>query len=518
MIEFTPDGPFSEKANQLFPGRVRVLGLGQTGAAVCDQLVLHGRPQQDLWVFDSDQSCVEGSVVPNRRLLGRSLVHGLGCGGDVDLGREIVAIEETGLANVANACDFLILVLGLSGGTGVALAEHFIELGHEAGAKVIVVGVQPFAFEGIARRERAIQAIADLRAEADSVLVMASDRIADNPTTQRNIRHGFHLMHQQMAYTVQALSQVVCKRGLIQLSFADVRALYARYSGSEVLENSWVAHVEGDTHDRTEDLVAELLAAPMLVDESVWKRVDHAIVAVNGSRDIGLSEVQELVSLFKDRLPVNVPIATSASLDEDSSDNLSMTVLLATTAPARLSVPELAANFEKPPRRKRVKSDTAPLPPLPLQASSVAEDIAGEPPAEPLPKPAKKASRKPMPVAPPALAEPPPPAAPVEPLVPVAEEIEGAAEEEIARATAAEIEPEPELETESPPVALDEAEEPEPPPITVPMRSRRFEAKQEEMSFESPPRGRFEKTHETMYRGENLDQPTFRRRGLKIRT
>src|SRR5271156_4109433 len=315
MIEFTPDGPFSEKANQLFPGRVRVLGLGQTGAAVCDQLVLHGRPQQDLWVFDSDQSSIEGSVVPNRRLLGRNLVHGLGCSGDVDLAREIVAMEESNLANVANSCDFLILVLGLSGGTGMALAEHFIGLGHEAGAKVIVVGVQPFAFEGIARRERAIEAMADLRAEADSVLVLASDRIADNPATQKNIRHGFHLMHQQMAYTVQALSQVVCKRGLIQLSFADVRSLYGRYSGSEVLENCWAAHVDGDIHDRTEDLVAALMAAPMLADEAIWKRVDHAIVAVSGTCDLGLSDVQELVNLFKDRLPINIPTATSASLD-----------------------------------------------------------------------------------------------------------------------------------------------------------------------------------------------------------
>jgi len=510
MIEFTPDGPFSEKANQLFPGRVRVLGLGQTGAAVCDQLVLHGRPQQDLWVFDSDQSSIEGSVVPNRRLLGRALVHGLGCGGDVDLAREIVAIEEASLANVANACDFLILVLGLSGGTGVALAEHFIALGHEAGAKVIVVGVQPFAFEGIARRERAIQAIADLRAEADSVLVMASDRIADDPATQRNIRHGFHLMHQQLAHTVQALSQVVCKRGLIQLSFADVRALYARYTGSEVLENCWVAHVNGDTGDRTEDLVAELLNAPMLTDESVWKRVDHAIVAVSGSRHLGLAEVQELVSLFKDRLPVAVPIATSASLDEDNSENVRMTVLLATTAPARLSVPELAANFEKPPRKKKISSDTVQLPALPVQEPAAAVEVekAPAPPADPpVVLPAKKVSRKPMPAAPPA---------PVEPLVPAAEEIEAAAEEEIERHPVPAIVPDPELEPE--PAAIDdEAGEPEPPPVTVSMRSRRFEAKQEEMQFESAPRGRFEKTHETIYRGENLDQPTFRRRGLKIR-
>ena len=87
MIEFTPDGPFSEKADQLFPGRVRVIGVGQTGAAVCDQLVLHGRPAQDLWVFDSDQLTIEGSVVPNRHLLGHSLVHGLGCNGDIELAR-----------------------------------------------------------------------------------------------------------------------------------------------------------------------------------------------------------------------------------------------------------------------------------------------------------------------------------------------------------------------------------------------------------------------------------------------
>jgi cell division protein FtsZ len=477
MIEFTPDGPFSEKADQLFPGRVRVLGLGQTGAAVCDQLVLHGRPQQDLWVFDSDQASVESSVVPNRRLLGRAVVHGLGCNGDVDLAREIVAIEESGLASVVHGCDFLILVVGLSGATGVALAQHFIEAGHEAGAKVIVVGVQPFAFEGIARRERAIQAIADLRAEADSVLVMASDRIADNPATQKNIRHGFHLMHQQMAQTVQALSQVVCKRGLIQLSFADVRSLYSRYSGSEVLENCWVAHVDGDIHDRTEDLVAQVLASPMLADEAIWKQVDHAIVAVSGTCDLGLSDVQELVTLFKDKLPVNIPIATSASLDEETNENVRMTVLLATTAPARLSVPELAANFEKPAKKKRPKAETVPLP-----------KIAAKAPAEPV---VRKVMRKPMPVAPPVM--------PVEPVVPDAEEIEAMAEEELA------------------PLAEAVPDAPMAAPLAEPSaRSRRFEAKQEEMQFEAAPRGRFEKTHETMYRGENLDQPTFRRRGLKI--
>jgi cell division protein FtsZ len=487
MIEFTSDGPFSERADQLFPGRVRVIGLGQTGAAVCDQLVLHGRPAQDLWVFDSDQLTIEGSVVPNRHLLGHNLVHGLGCNGDVELAREIVALEEDRIAPVSRGCDFLILVLGLAGSTGVALAERLIELGHEAGAKVIVIGVQPFAFEGWARRERSIEAIADLRAEADSVLVLAHDRIAENPVAIKNIRHGFHLMHQLLAQVTQALSQIVCKRGLIQLSFADVRSLYGRYAGSEVLENCWAAHVEGDIHDRTEDLIAQLLACPLLSDESIWKRVDHAIVAVSGTLDLGLSDVQEMVSALKERLPADIPIATSASLDEESHEKVRMTVLLATTAPARMSVPEIAATLERPaPAKKpRPKAETVPLPSLKAKAKVK----PAEPPVPVAAIPPKKARANPKPTAPPT----PVPA-------PVTVETHTIAEEELI--------PTAEMETEAPVSA----------PASAPVpSSRRFEAKQEEMSFEGPPRGRFEKTHETMYRGENLDQPTYRRRGLKIK-
>jgi len=289
-------------------------------------------------------------------------------------------------------------------------------------------------------------------------------------------------MHQLMAQTTQALSQVVCKRGLIQLSFADVRSLYGRYAGSEVLENCWAAHVEGDIHDRADELVTQLMACPLLSDESIWKRVDHAIVAVSGTRDLGLSDVQEMVSLFKERLPVNIPIATSASLDEESHENVRMTVLLAMTAPARMSVPEIVTVLEHPApvKKPRPKAETVPLPHVKAKAK-VEPTIAEIPPKK------IKASPKPA-------------AAPTPAPVPVTVETHTIAEEELMPLSA--------METEAPDVA----------PISVPMRpSRRFQAKQEEMSFEGPPRGRFEKTHETMYRGENLDQPTFRRRGLKIR-
>ncbi len=140
------------------------------------------------------------------------------------------------------------------------------------------------------------------------MLVLAHDRIAENPATvQRTSATVFISCTSCMAQAAQALSQVVCKRGLIQLSFADVRSLYGRYAGSEVLENCWVAHVEGDIHDRTGGTRRSSCSpARCSADESIWKQVDHAIVAVSGTRDLGLSDVQEMVGAFKDRLPADI--------------------------------------------------------------------------------------------------------------------------------------------------------------------------------------------------------------------
>jgi cell division protein FtsZ len=477
MIEFTADGPFAGgKADPLFPDRVRIIGLGQTGAAVCDQLVLHGRPGQDIWVFDSDQQVIEASVVPNRHLLGASTVHGLGCSGDLDLAREIVQQEATRLTETMRGCDFVILVVALGSSTGLALAEHLTQLGRHAGAKVIAIGVQPFSFEGWAKRERSVAAVATLRAECDSVLVLAHDRLDANPHAPRNVRHSFHLMHQLMAQAVQALAQVVCKRGLIQLSFADVRSLYGRYQGAEALENCWVAHVDGDIHDTTGELIDRLFQSPLLADESIWKLVDHAIVAVSGTRDLGLSDVQEMVGEFQERLETDIAIATSAALDDEPHDRVRMTVLLAMTAPIPLE--RKTDTPKKSSKTPHVLGDTVPLATLGAKKKAAAQAIAAE--EKPAAKPAKP---KPAPVR----SKPEPAFVPP-----------GAMGEETVEVAPLGRDPLPDEESGE-------------------GRTTRYvEARQEEMQFE-PTRGRFENTAETIYRGENLDQPTFRRRRLAIK-
>jgi len=230
-------------------------------------------------------------------------------------------------------------------------------------------------------------------------------------------------------------------------------------------------------------LIAELLACPMVADESIWKHVDHAIVAISGTRDLGLSDVQEMVSTLKDHLPVNIPIATSASLDEESHDKVRVSVLFAMTAPVTVVAAEKRTEGQPAVAAKKARAlkETTQLTPPPAKAEL-------EPPiTQPLPKP--RPTRAPV-----ATTTKPKPA-------PMPTETQALAQEPMV--------PTVPPETEQPVASI---------PAKATVRTGgRFVAKQEEMQFESPTRGRFEKTHETMYRGENLDQPTFRRRGLKIK-
>jgi cell division protein FtsZ len=214
--------------------------------------------------------------------------------------------------------------------------------------------------------------------------------------------------------------------------------------------------VEGDLHDRPGDLADQLMACPLLSEESVWKQVDHAIIALGGSRSLGLSDVQEMVEALKDRLPANLPLVASASLDEEDHDKVRLTLLLAMTAP-------VAASAEEKPAEEKVAARE------PREPEPAAMESAPEPAKEPVKKIVRPAPAQPEPV--PLLIESP-------------------------------------IEEISPAPAIAKASGPAP---------GRFIAKQEEMQFEGPPRGRFEKAHETIYNGENLDIPTFRRRRLVIR-
>jgi len=459
MIEIKQDGPFGYPKSESQPARVRIIGLGQTGVNALDQIVIHGHETHDLWTIDTDQQALDGSVVKEKILLGSELTHGMGCGGDAELAEEVAEVSESQLSYAVSGCDYVIVALGLGGGTGTALAPDLVKLAQKEGAKVIVLATLPFSFEGRRRQEQAQQTLKELRSRCDAVLVFANDRLVGLAQQTPNIRHSFHVLNQVMAQTIETLAQVLCKRALIQLTFADVRSLFGRYTGLEALENCWAGAQEVDIAEGPEALVQGLMAGPFF-SSPVWEEADHAMVCLTGGHDLSLAEVQGVLGKLQQQLPPHFTIATGANLDENCEGKLRLTLLLAKT-----KLPAGAAATEAPAKPRKKSVPRPPEPEVEVEPETVMEE--------------------------PAIAE-------------MEEELMLEEEEEVSNAPADALEAL--MSDPNPPAKGGKSGKP-----------RKHLAKQEELPFEASNRGRFEKSLETIYRGENLDQPTFRRRRLQIR-
>ncbi|PTY03358.1 hypothetical protein DB346_05615 [Verrucomicrobia bacterium LW23] len=333
MIEIKLDGPLGPAAAGGFKNQVRILGVGHAGVAALDYIVVRGSGDCDMTVIDTDQQVLQASVVADKLLLGYELTRGLGCGGDLELAEEVAANCQEQFAQITDGAEYVLICTGLGGGTGSVFAPELVRHAHKHGAKVIVLASMPFAFQGRRLYCQALDCLARLRASADAVMVFANDRLSGVPSVAGNIRHGFHLLNQFAGRTLNSLAQVLSRHGFIQLTFADLRSLYGRLHGTEVIENCWAGcgEVAPDEQDISK-LINQVIDSPLFADETAWRNADHAVVCLTGGRELSLSEIEDILAELQERLPSELPVAAGTHLDASGDGTLRMTLLLAATS------------------------------------------------------------------------------------------------------------------------------------------------------------------------------------------
>jgi cell division protein FtsZ len=466
MIDFKMDGPFEHAPRREGEPPLRIIGLGQLGAHCLDQLVLHSKRPFDLVLIDTDRQTLEGSVVEEKHLAGENRVKGLGCGGDAQSGREIATESVDEFAELVGGYQYIMVAVGLGGGTGTGLVFPLIDAAQKAGAKVVVLATLPLGCESRLRREQAAQGLKELRETADCVLVMANESASALPEAAENIRYGFHMMNQHLGRTLQAVADLLVQRGLIQLHFADLRSLFGRLGGEDSGENCWMGWAEMGREEGIETLVGDVLGSPLLGGEQVWAKADHALVGLAGGKELSLMEVQAILQEVSQRLPKPIPVAVGAHLEDDLNGKLRMTLLLASTQGE--TKPESAVQ-KKPAAAKPPKGKVAAKKPVVVQATETGPLLHDTQPIMVRVPPRVKLVPKTS-------------APPEEELLPGLQSMAMSAKEAKARSKAA-----------------------------------KHLARQYELPLEAASRGRFEKSSETIYHGEDLDIPTFRRRRLQIR-
>jgi len=472
MIEFKHDSMFRvpEAGDS---GGQWIIGLGSSGVNVLDQMVLENEGVRGLMIFDTDETSVRGSVVLEKMLIGKKMIRGMGTGGDPELARQLFRAEKDEIRESLKGTRLAVIVAGLGGGTASGMLPELVELLKELGAATIVVTATPFVFEGGRRRSQASQALTTLRASADAVLCFSNQSLMQLTDDSSDLRTGFSKMNSLLAKVAMTLRRSVTQRGLMQASLADIRQLaHDSAVGSEdhLLCRAGFAAAGGD--NRVEDVVEHVLASPLLQDERLWVRGHSMLASLTGGSDMSMSEFQSVMQYLRKQLPVEIPMITAANVDSNKRQHLELTLLMTGNwEEMEENAPLLKKEKQQEPLVVAQKKKKAVVERAPVEAVIKAEELQKEEIWE-----AEETVEEPQPI------------------------MAGHHEDEVENC-------EPEFDGFASIRSSSKEETPE-----------RYFNRQEELPLDKKiPRGRFEKSAPTMWDGQDLDQPTFMRMGIKVK-
>jgi cell division protein FtsZ len=469
MIEFKQDSSFRipEASDN---GGQWIIGVGSSGVAVLDQLVLENEGVSDLMIVDTDQSCVRGSVVTEKYLLGRKSVRGMGCGGDAELGAELYAQEEVDIRESLKGTRLAVIVAGLGGGTASGVLPSLVETLKNQGAATIVVVTTPFSFEGRRRQTQATKALAKLRAQADAVLCFSNQSLLQLAEGETDLRMGFVRMNSLLSKVALTLRRSVTQRGLMQVSLADIRQLaHDGEAKSMDLLTCRAATARAEGGNRVEDVVEEVLASPLLQEDRLWVRSHSMLASLSGGSDMSMSEFQAVMNYLRKQIPVEIPLVAAAQVDKRKKQSLELTLVVTG------NVEELEDGFEATAQSKQTEQISL------LNSEPTLEEEFGHAEGQVVSSAAEGSFSE------------------ADRMGELRSDVSGgeSSAEELA----------PELDGFAAIRASSHS-----------VKTERYFNRQEELPLDKKiPRGRFEKSVPTMWRGQDLDQPTFMRQGIKVK-
>jgi cell division protein FtsZ len=366
---------------------IRVIGVGGGGGNAVDLMVRAHTRGVEMIACNTDSQALGRSVAPLRLQIGSGVTHGRGAGGDPMLGEKAAQADEKKIARALSGSDIVFITAGLGGGTGSGAAPVIARIAKDLGALTIAVVTKPFSFEGPARRQVADIAAASLEANADTVVTIPNDRVRTIVPAGSTMLEAFRTVDEVLHEGVQAIVDVIARAGIVNLDFADVRAIMQDAGPALV----GVGRASGE--DRALVAARQAIASPLL--EAEIAGAQRILFNVLGSSNLRLDEVTAAAEEIRASADPGATVIFGAGLDKKLGDAISLTVIATgfdlsdDPAPAAAASPRMA---DEPAVGFEVALDRRA--PVDLEAPSYIRrgrrsgDLPIDPPAEPATAPA----------------------------------------------------------------------------------------------------------------------------------
>ncbi len=292
---------------------IKVIGVGGAGCNTITRMSEVGIKGAELVVVNTDAQDLLCSIADKKMLIGKELTAGLGAGADPTVGREAARESEQEIKQLVQGSDMVFVTCGLGGGTGTGAAPVIAEIARKSGALTVGIVTLPFQIEGKSRMENAMDGLEDLEDNVDTLIVIPNDKLLEI-APDLPLHMAFKVADEILTNAVKGIAELVTKPGLINLDFADIRA---------VMQEGGVAMIgvgESDTENRAIEAVEKAINNPLLdVDIS---GATGALINVIGGSSMTLDESREVVETISARLDPDAKIIWGAQVSPDLHDTL----------------------------------------------------------------------------------------------------------------------------------------------------------------------------------------------------
>ena len=299
--------------------KIKVIGAGGGGCNAVNRMIESGVKGVEFIVANTDLQVLNASKAENKLQIGKNITNGLGAGANPEVGREAAIESKEEIKEALKGADMVFVTCGMGGGTGTGAAPVIAEIAQDLGALTVGIVTKPFRFEGKRRMEQAVLGLDELKKHVDTLIVIPNDRLRDIIDKSTPMLEAFKEVDNVLHRGVQSISDLIAVSGLVNLDFADVKAVMEKRG------NALIGIGLGVGENRAIEAAKQAVSSPLL-ETSITGATD-AIINVTGGNSLTLFEAEDAAEVVRASANTDINIIFGAVINENLNDEVIVTVI-----------------------------------------------------------------------------------------------------------------------------------------------------------------------------------------------
>lgn len=299
--------------------RIKVVGVGGAGGAALNRMIEAGVDGVEFVAVNTDAQALHHSKASVKIHIGKDTTRGLGAGADPAVGENAASESRDDIKNALEGADMVFITIGAGGGTGSGAGHVVAEVAQEVGALVVGFATKPFAFEGERRLQNATVAIENLSKRVDTLITVPNDRLLQTIDRKTPLLEAFKVADDVLRQGVQGISDLITVHGLINLDFADVKAVM-KDAGSALMG---IGRADGE--NRAIEAAKQAIESPLL--EVSIDGARGVLFNVIGGNDMSMHEINAAAETITAAADPSANIIFGATINEDIEGEMIVTVV-----------------------------------------------------------------------------------------------------------------------------------------------------------------------------------------------